>query len=198
MAGLFYCELMELSIPSMSLKVIDSLEFLEYITIGSMKEMVMRMVPVSTDVFAAIWQARWPGEDTEDAVLRRVLGLSASEPETAPEINLSAPTGFLDSRFGVAFPVGFRISRVYQNREYQAQAVQGVWIRADNGTGYRSLNQLSVSLGASENAWDAWFYADETTGERKPIAALRNPQKVRRRSADGTTMTPEELGLAPH
>jgi hypothetical protein len=42
------------------------------------------------------------------------------------------------------------------------------------------LNQLSESLGTSENAWDMWFYADET-GERKPISTLRDPNRIRRR-----------------
>lgn len=33
----------------------------------------MRSIEISTDVFSRIWALRQPGEDTEDAVLRRVL-----------------------------------------------------------------------------------------------------------------------------
>jgi hypothetical protein len=34
-----------------------------------------RDIQLSTDVYAAIWAARQPGEHTEDAILRRLLGV---------------------------------------------------------------------------------------------------------------------------
>ena len=45
----------------------------------------MRNIRVSTDVFAEIWSQRREGENSEDAVLRRVLGISSggSRPETS-------------------------------------------------------------------------------------------------------------------
>ena len=44
-----------------------------------------RDIQVSTDVYAALWAARKPGEDNEDAILRRVLAVpaEASQPDDA-------------------------------------------------------------------------------------------------------------------
>ncbi|WDR03098.1 hypothetical protein PSQ19_02530 [Devosia algicola] len=41
-----------------------------------------RTIPVSTEVFAAIWAARKTGEETEDAILRRIL--QCANPIEAP------------------------------------------------------------------------------------------------------------------
>ena len=43
-------------------------------------------IQVSTDVYAALWAARKPGEDNEDAILRRVLAVptEASQPSDKP------------------------------------------------------------------------------------------------------------------
>ena len=154
----------------------------------------MRSIQVSTEVFAGIWKSQQSGEQSEDAILCRLLGLATDEPAPAPERPTSI--GFVDNRFGVVFPPGFEISRVYRGHEYRAQAVGGMWIRADDQTGYMSLNQLSDSIGANENAWDSWFFVNEA-GERKPIATLRDPSKVRRRPRRNQVIggTFEELGL---
>jgi hypothetical protein len=37
---------------------------------------MIRRIEVSTDVFAAIWASRRPGESTEDEILTRILGVS--------------------------------------------------------------------------------------------------------------------------
>jgi len=155
----------------------------------------MRTIPVSTDVYAAIWGARLSGEDNEDAILRRLLGIAAPEP-SLPSLP-DGLIGFVDNRFGVKFRPGFEITRIYKGREYHAQAVGGMWI-AQDGKGYMSLNQLSASIGASENAWDSWYFVDDA-GQRKPIAILRDPGKVRQRRAQLSTQAAaellEELGL---
>jgi hypothetical protein len=48
----------------------------------------LREIQISTTVFAAIWAARQPGENTEDAILRRLLtvptGESAPNKDVAP------------------------------------------------------------------------------------------------------------------
>ena len=62
----------------------------------------MRSITVTTDVFARIWSLRQPGEDTEDAILTRILGCIAN-PTTASTASLPG-TGILDSRSGVLFP----------------------------------------------------------------------------------------------
>ena len=39
----------------------------------------MKTISISTDTFAAIWAARKDGEDTEDAILSRLLGGKPAE-----------------------------------------------------------------------------------------------------------------------
>lgn len=50
----------------------------------------MRGIEVSTSVFAQIWALHADGEETEDAILRRVLPLKA--PTGAPVVRIAAPT----------------------------------------------------------------------------------------------------------
>ncbi|MFL6721766.1 MAG: hypothetical protein ACJ8FT_08190 [Sphingomonas sp.] len=39
----------------------------------------MRSIEISTDVFSAIWKNRLPGEECEDAILRRLLALADAD-----------------------------------------------------------------------------------------------------------------------
>jgi hypothetical protein len=134
----------------------------------------MRSISISTEVFARIWFLRRPGEQSEDAVLRRVLGCEESEDDVqppAPGIG-SGETGVLDRRHDVQFPEGFEVFRVYLGRDYSARASKGNWVRSD-GTSYRSLNELSRSIGArTENAWVNWFFKDRN-GRRVAVSTLR-------------------------
>ena len=140
----------------------------------------MRNVPISTDVYAAIWAARAPGEETEDEILKRVLNCgehiaTISGPEKS---NLSKPAngkfGFYDSRNGVEFEQGFKIFRRYKNQEYSAIAMDGSWIREDNGSKYGSLNQLNGSIVAGqENVWNGnWYF--RSNGKECSIDTLRH------------------------
>jgi hypothetical protein len=52
-----------------------------------------RDIPVSTDVFSAIWAARQPGEHSEDAILRRLLAVPAEA--SAPNQKPTAPRPIL-------------------------------------------------------------------------------------------------------
>lgn len=139
----------------------------------------MRPISVSTQVFARIWALRGPGEQSEDAILRRVLGCHDEETEIkhAPA-EASAPDpsnprdGVFDRRHNIHFPEGFEVFRVYLGRDFRARANEGSWIRSD-GTRYRSLNELSRSIGArTENAWLNWFFSSPN-GARLPVAILR-------------------------
>jgi hypothetical protein len=155
----------------------------------------MRMIPVSTDVFAAIWKEQKPGEDSEDTILRRMLNIPPLQTPHPPNPgpNLPPVVGFVDGRSGVSFPAGFEIFRAYHGREYRARAFEGAWLRSDNGSRYKSINQLSLSLGVTENAWDAWYYIDESDGERKPIGRLRSSDRVHHRLARSTDLRPEQV-----
>ena len=144
----------------------------------------MRTIQVSADLYAAIWKRQEPGEASEEEILRRLLGVPTRQSPADAKPKIGA-IGFYDRRNGVTFPDRFEIFRTYLGQEYRAHAIGGLWCRKDNGEVYGSLNQLSESLGTSENAWDMWYYTDET-GERKPISTLRDPNRIRRRSATAT------------
>lgn len=130
----------------------------------------MRPVQVSTEVYAKIWSLHEAGEDSEDAILRRVLGVTGINP---PPPAASQKIGFSDARFGIALPEGFEISRVYKGVEYRARAQDGKWLLLNTGETYPSLNQLSQAVsGNVENAWRNWYFK-EPSGKRQLVAALR-------------------------
>jgi hypothetical protein len=134
-----------------------------------------RTITISTDVFAAIWANRQDGEETEDAILRRVLACTkASEAAAAPSLPKDETGGVFDARNGVKFPEGFEILRNYKRKEYQAHARNGFWVRSDNGARYPTLNQLNSSIAAgAENVWNGnWKY-------RAPDGTLRSIGELR-------------------
>lgn len=132
----------------------------------------MRMIEVSVDVYAAIWANRQPGEDVEDAILRRILSVSAApsagERETAPKI------GFRVARFDIELPEGFEIFRTYKGTEYRANAIDGKWRLASTGKDFDTLNQLSrATSGNIENAWRNWNFRGKD-GKTYKIEGLRS------------------------
>lgn len=136
----------------------------------------MRQIEVSVEVFAAIWAARNDGENSENDVLRRILGL----PATAPASTLPShqeETGFRDARFRVELPEGFEIYRVYKGREIRARASKGKLELIGSGLLFPSFNQLSrAATGNIENAWKNWFFIGRD-GKRHPIEGLRSDSK---------------------
>lgn len=140
----------------------------------------MRSIQISTDVFQALWSRRRPGEETEDEILRRVLGVRASA-ETAEQVAEGRGQGFTDRTYGVHFPEGFEIFRTYLGRNYSARVVNGRWVLEGTGESASSLNRLSALVGPQrENAWMNWKYRD-ASGEALNIAAMRNPGQVQTR-----------------
>jgi hypothetical protein len=143
----------------------------------------MRNIQVSPDVFQAIWSARKPGQDTEDAILRGVFNIPTAE-LNVPERDLLVTVGFHDPRYGVKLDPGFTIFRDYKGKHYNAQAVQGFWLSSADGKMYGTLNELNKSIGivGAENAWKAWQYS-EPSGRRRPLSDLRDQSTIVRRSA---------------
>jgi hypothetical protein len=106
----------------------------------------MRSINVSTEVFAAIWAARQPGEETEDDILRRVL--DTKTPILKPKrVTIVDRSGFHDRRYDVHFSEGFEIFRTYLGKDYRARATNGTWLLLDDGRRYGSLNELSRHRG---------------------------------------------------
>jgi len=133
-----------------------------------------RSITVSTDVFAAIWAQRQPGEDTEEVILRRVLGCEKASLTSSMAAVSSDDGGVNDTRNGVRFPENFEIVRSYKRQNYKARAIKGAWLREDNGQRYPTLNQLNDSIAAGpENVWNGnWKYRD-SDGTLRSINELR-------------------------
>ncbi len=143
-----------------------------------------RTIIVSTEVFAAIWAHRQPGEDDENAILHRQLGCKDNSGEAGANIihnPLSqvppSPTpidGVFDRRNDVHFQQGTEILRAYKGHTYKAMADDGMWTRLDTGKKYLSLNQLNLSItnSTAENVWGKWEYLDN--GRYQPIDNLRS------------------------
>lgn len=135
-----------------------------------------RPIDVSTDVYAAIWAARRPGENDEDAILARVLGCkTATQPQQDHHATRFAPgAGVYDARNNVRFAEGFEIFRNYKGKRYEAVAKGGVWLRKDTGVTYATLNQLNSSIVAgAENVWNGNWRFRDGNGVEKSIAMLR-------------------------
>lgn len=138
--------------------------------------MQTRSIGVETDVYAAIWARHQPGDNSENDILRRELGVkSAVSTAASPTATaLSAKIGFSDPRFDINLREGLEIFRNYKGKEYRAKAISQQWMRTDTGISYPSLNRLSKSVsGNVENAWRNWYFMG-TDGKRHLIEGLRN------------------------
>lgn len=143
----------------------------------------MRTITVSTRVFARIWACREEGEESEDAILGRVLPGKSDTQDSLPSQSSPNLGGHTERRYGVHFPGGFEIFRTYLGQEYRARAVDTGWLLENDSKTYHSLNELSRAVGTKvENAWVNWFYR-APDGQRQSISALRDPAKITRRSA---------------
>ena len=130
-----------------------------------------RTIAISTEVFAAIWTQRQEGEETEDAILSRLLGCNRG---SAASGTSAGTEGVRDDRNGVTFPEGFEIVRTYKGRQHVAVARGGMWIHKDSGRAFASLNQLNSTIAAgNENVWNGNWKFRTNSGAMRSIAALR-------------------------
>jgi len=117
---------------------------------------------VTTDVFAAIWAARKQGEDSEDAILRRILECESSS-DDLEQSGTNSIDGVYEYRTKLNFKRGFKIFRNYKGKLYKAIAIDGAWQREDTQGRYTTLNQLNSSnVAGNENVWHRnWKYREE-------------------------------------
>jgi hypothetical protein len=144
---------------------------------GIVWRLAVRSIQVSTDVFAQIWAIRKPGEDSEDAILRRALGCPSTVmmPST---LDPPDQLGIFDAKYGVTFREGFETFRTYLGSEYVAKVSNGRWLLSSDNKTYRSLNELSNAIGAkTENAWANWCFRN-AHGERQVVSELRDPDQI--------------------
>src|SRR5215472_2062151 len=92
----------------------------------------MRNIQISMDAFAAIWADRRPGENSEDAIIRRKFdvktppsGVQHEQPSGESPV---VAIGYHDLRSGVVFSEGFEIFRTYKGTEYHAKATSRAWL----------------------------------------------------------------------
>jgi hypothetical protein len=132
----------------------------------------MRTIGIETDTYSAVWADRQPGEETEDAIIRRKFGVKAPAAQSEKK---PAKIGFSDYRFNINLAEGFEIFRTYKGTEYRAIALNGQWKMSNTGIMYPSLNQLSRAVsGNVENAWNNWYYLDPSSGRRRLVNELRS------------------------
>lgn len=162
----------------------------------------MRTIVISTDVFAALWAKRHPNEDTENAILERLLGLPKG-----PPIEMQAPAfgermrsrnagadgegGIYNHWFDVHFPAGFEVFRTYKGREYRAVVRDGRWVM--NGRNFPSLFAMSMSIiDSRENPWMHWKYRN-AKGQADFISALRQiPRELKAAAQRGKEKVPSK------
>jgi hypothetical protein len=132
-----------------------------------MKLAKQRPIVIDSAVQAALWRDWRPGDRDLNAVLRRKLGLGASEAAGG------SPIIIFTERAGVGFVEGFEIFRHYKGQAYHAQAVAGGWLLLETGEVFASLNKLSRGIGTGvENAWSYWRYRD-AAGLARLVGTLR-------------------------
>ena len=131
-----------------------------------------RTITLSTAVFAAIWGKRRDGEETEDAILRRLLGSGYGGQADGGRGDREG--GGHDARNNVHFPEGFEIFSTYKRRKYKATARAGVWMGEDTGKRYPTLNRLKESISSdNENVWNGSWKHRAPDGSCRSIDSLR-------------------------
>jgi hypothetical protein len=141
----------------------------------------MDRLDLSRDVQVRLSELSRRNGETEDRLLRRLLGLAGENPGGVSASPETAGSGFEDATYAILFPEGFEISRTYKGRPYTARVVRGRWRLDADSHAYDSLNQLSQAvIDSNENAWMFWFY-QAPDGVRRRIAELRDPALVQRR-----------------
>ncbi len=82
----------------------------------------MRVISVSTDVYAKIWSMREDKEEDENSILKRLLWLPITKSRSKVA---EASVDFIDPQHRVHFAEGFEIFRNYLGTEFRAVATSG-------------------------------------------------------------------------
>lgn len=142
----------------------------------------MPKLTVSHEVFFKIRSLRLNNDESEDRILSRLMTNSQlGNGNRVPNKPTTPAPGFYDATYGLHFPEGMEIFRVYKGQRYGARVTGGRWVLDADGQTYASLNQLSQGvIDGNENAWMFWFYRN-AEGETQRIAELRDPAMVQKR-----------------
>ena len=143
----------------------------------------MHRLTISDEVFSRLRALRQRGGQSEDQILRRLLGFQATPGAGNPAGSGPSrrPEGIEDATYGIFFAEGFEIFRTYKGRPYTARVVGGRWRLDGDRVSHDSLNQLSQAvIDGNENAWMFWFFK-APDGTPRRIAELRDPELVQKR-----------------
>ena len=99
----------------------------------------MDRLDLSRDVRARLSELSRRNGETEDRLLRRLLGLAGKDPGSGSATPINAGSGFEDATYAILFPEGFEISRTYKGRPYAARVVRGRWRLAAGRTTRSSM-----------------------------------------------------------
>jgi hypothetical protein len=117
---------------------------------------MMRSIEIDLDVHKRIEMARRNFAETDNDVLRRLLGVDGMEAQMIP----CAGSGAAWSRKGVTLPHGTRVRMEYNGRSHQGLIENGEWMV--EGTPYKSPS--AAASGAARTragtspSLDGWVY----------------------------------------
>jgi hypothetical protein len=130
----------------------------------------MATISVDFDVFKALTNLRATEEETENAVLRKLLKLppvaAAGQQVVAPAEGPALVTK------GVTFPPGTKLRATFKGAEYTAQVEKGaIWV---SGTRHTSPSSAAYQITKSGvNGWTFWECQLPGATQWKSINALR-------------------------
>ena len=110
----------------------------------------MATITVDFDVFKALTNLRASEEQTENDVLRKLLGL-------VPAVAISQPSANEPAWVckGVAFPAGTKLRAVFKGKEYQGEVKDGAFLL--DGVQHTSPSSAAYSVTQSSvNGWKFW------------------------------------------
>lgn len=118
--------------------------------------MEMRSIEIDFEVHKIIEAERTSFAETPNAVLRRLLNLSAAK----PPIEMATSGGRSWSGKGVRLPHGSQLRMEYNGRVYTGQIEDGVWLV--EGAEFKSPSAAASAVGVTKSggktSLDGWIY----------------------------------------
>lgn len=140
-------------------------------------------IEIDFEVFKALTALREDEADSNNKVLRRVLGLQDNpDPVQLAEQRLGRPLGELDRAvlgFGVWFgqvhlPEGTKLRATYKGRTYWAEIKNGNWLGEDRKERRSPSDAAGAISGTNVNGWRFWYAQRPNDPEWRRLDELRS------------------------
>lgn len=140
-------------------------------------------IEIDFEVFKALTALRENEADSNNKVLRRVLGLQDNPgPVQLAEQRLGRPLGELDRAvlgFGVWFgqvhlPEGTKLRATYKGRTYWAEIKNGNWLGEDRKERRSPSDAAGAISGTNVNGWRFWYAQRPGDPEWQRLDELRS------------------------